>query len=802
MDTTGPETGTLSPQTAATLAEATTLSEAVVRPGTRRLSTPRVRLADLRDYQKDAVRAAVRHTKLGGRGILEMACGAGKTLVSATCAKRLAPYGRALVLVPTIELLEQTATSWSHLGGRRGVAIAACSKEEALDSAEAGAHIEGWVTTDAAELADLVTRVPAGHPVTVYATYASLERLVRAHDEYGLPQWDLVIVDEAHRTAGALEKSWAAVHEDAKVPALRRLYFTATPRIAAETPGADLSDLVMGTAAPSLYSMDNETVFGPTIYRWSFEQGVVGGWIADYKILVPVVTDQDLCDLLSLPSIADLRSQRTNVDLQRLALQVAVLRAIADLSLRRIISFHARITYAREFAATITETAALLPDYDRPERIWARAVAGTDPRRERQQAFDEFRRHTGEREGEEGEECGILCNARLLAEGIDMPAVDAIVFADPKTSVVDIVQALGRAVRQKPQEGKVAYVIIPVYLPSPDADSEEADDLPTADPAVVGQAGPLVQEEAEQAVGASAYAPVLHVLRALASVDSRVVGRVADLRTHRHQGHTLKTDSRLTTADDTEHDADGDGTPNGESSEEDPLAWLRIDATRHQSDILRSLKLRMFSPRAQEFERMLAVATVFYIEHGHLDPADTEENRELRTWLRNQRHLNETGTLNPARKSELDAIGMIWSKTAQAWERGLAYAKAYHHFHADLAIPSRETLDDYNVGRWMHRQRNDPDLTAEQQAALDALDPLWRLAPEWSRTYRRVVAYLQAGGTLTGPVNRAGGPADPTLRPGKWLPKQDTARAAGKLTAQQITLLDALREHLQSNTSD
>ncbi|MFE3504193.1 Helicase associated domain protein [Kitasatospora sp. NPDC059146] len=798
MDTTGPETGTLSPETAADLAEATALVEAVTRPGNRRLPTPRVRLADLRDYQKEAVKAAVRQVKHGGRGIMEMACGAGKTLVSATCAKRLAPYGRALVLVPTIELLEQTATSWSHLGGRKGVAIAACSKEEALDSAEAGAHVEGHVTTDTAELADLVTRVPAGHPVTVYATYASLERLVRAHDEYGLPQWDLVIVDEAHRTAGALEKSWAAVHEDTKVPALRRLYFTATPRIAAETPGGDLSDLVMGTAKPSLYSMDDENVYGPTIYRWSFEAGVVGGWIADYKILVPVVTDQDLCDLLSLPSIADLRSQRTNVDLQRLALQVAVLRAIADLGLRRIISFHARITYAREFAATITETAALLPDYDRPERIWAKAVAGTDPRRERQQAFAEFRQHTGEREGQEGEECGILCNARLLAEGIDMPAVDAVVFADPKTSVVDIVQALGRAVRQQPQQGKVAYIIIPVYIPSPDADGEEADDLPTADPAIVGQAGPQVQEEAEQAVSASAYAPVLHVLRALASVDSRVVGRVADLRTHRRQDHLLKTDPRLTDADDAES---GDGTPSAET-EEEPLAWLRIDAKRHRGDILRSLKLRMFSPRAQEFEHMLGVATAFHVEHGHLDPPNTEENRELHTWLRNQRHLHETGAMNPARRSELDAIGMIWSKTAHAWERGYAYAKAWHHFHGDLAIPSRATLDDYNIGRWMRRQRLDPDPAEAQQATLDALDPLWRLDPEWSRTYRRMVAYLKAGGTLTGTATRTGGKADPTLRPGKWLAKQAAAREAGTLTDQQIALLETLNEHVQSSTSD
>lgn len=260
----------LSEQAAADIASARALAEAVTQG--RHPVPPKVRIAPMRDYQRRAVSAAYREVKVGGRAILEMACGAGKTLVSANCAKRLARYGRVLVLMPTIELLEQTAKSWSTLGGRTGTAIAACSREEALESAEAGGHVDGHVTTDAAELADLVARVPAGRPVTVYATYASLERLVKAHAEFRLPEWDLVIIDEAHRTAGALDKTWAAVHDDAKVPAQRRLYFTATPRIADEPAEGDLSDLVLGTSR-SLYSMDDEAVFGRTAFRWTFEEG-------------------------------------------------------------------------------------------------------------------------------------------------------------------------------------------------------------------------------------------------------------------------------------------------------------------------------------------------------------------------------------------------------------------------------------------------------------------------------------------------------------------------------------------------
>ncbi|MFH8387559.1 DEAD/DEAH box helicase family protein [Kitasatospora sp. NPDC018058] len=181
-------------------------------------------------FQKDAVAAAVREVKDGGRATVVAATGSGKTLIAAGCARRLAARGRVLVLVPTIELLEQTAESWSTKGGRRGLAVAACSREEALESAEADGRVHAQVTTKAPRIADLVATEKPDQPVTVYATYASLERIVQAHRLHGLPAWDLVVIDEAHRTAGSDGKPWAAVHTDDQVAAARRLYFTATPR--------------------------------------------------------------------------------------------------------------------------------------------------------------------------------------------------------------------------------------------------------------------------------------------------------------------------------------------------------------------------------------------------------------------------------------------------------------------------------------------------------------------------------------------------------------------------------------------
>ncbi|WBP91291.1 DEAD/DEAH box helicase [Kitasatospora cathayae] len=659
-----------------------------------------------------------------------------------------------------------------------------------MESAEAGGRVRAQVSTRAARIADLVASAKPGEPVTVYATYASLERIVQAHQLHGLPAWDLVVVDEAHRTAGSDGKAWAAVHADDQVPAVRRLYFTATPRIADDRrakdgladlgAGADGADREGAEQLPVLCSMDDETIYGPTVYTWTLGQGIEHGYLADYRVLVPVVTDEDLRDLLNLPAVADLRTQRTNEDLLRLALQVAVLRAVADLDLRRVITFHSRVSGAREFAADLPAAAALLKDAERPERIWAKAVAGTDRLKDRRAAFAEFKAHTGD----DGEECGILCNSRLLTEGIDVAAVDAVCFADPKSSVIDIVQAVGRALRQSYRQGKVSWVIIPVYLPTP----VFGDDTAGADPAEVKDAGEAVKAEADTEIEASSFRTIWRVLRALAAHDARVVGHITELRARRAQ-------PQHATAQASEEGEAAEAGPGEQPPAvvESPMEWLRIDARRHAARILQTVKLRAFIPRAAEWQRMHAVAAAFHLEHGHLDPTDKTEQGELVSWLDRQRYLNGQGLLDAARVSELYALGMIWSKHANARERGYAYARAWAAHHGHLAIPSTEKLDGYAVGAWMRRQRKAEALGADQAAKLDALDELWRLEPDWNRSYRRLLAYLAAGGTLDGPANRTGGEADPAFRPGAWLRKQDKVRSDGKLTEQQAALLDALR---------
>ncbi|MCQ9178685.1 Helicase associated domain protein [Streptomyces sp. IBSBF 2953] len=635
---------------------------------------------ELRSHQKEAVTAATTTLRTHPRASVVAACGTGKTLIAARTAARLAVRGRVLVLLPTLDLLSQTIRSW-RAAGRKGPALAVCSARQALDHEPLSADI--LMTTAPSDLAALASPTGAG-PVTTYATYASLPAVVAAHRDHRLPPWDLVVVDEAHRTAGRLGKAWAAVHHDDEVPAARRLYLTATPRI------WDADDIPATGEADAVASMDDETLFGPVAYRLTLSDAIDLGLLADYQILVPVVTDEDLRDWLATGPGA-------GVDGLRLAgRQVAALRAIHDHRLRRVLTFHHRVADARAFATTLHDTAATLPAELRPKDLWADWISGHHAPQVRRRLLLEFASHT------RPDTPAVLSNARVLGEGIDVPAIDAVVFTDPKNSPVDTVQAVGRALRQQPGAGKKATLVVPVYL----TPGEDPDDL----------------------LGADAYTPLWRTIQALRAHDSRLEARLADPRTQRP---TMPA--------------------------EDPEAWLRFDRPTQSEEVALALSLRVLAPKSAEWRRGLAAARRYHRTHRHLDVPQTYEDTTgytLGRWLTWQRHLHTIGALDPARGQALERLGIIWDPRQQAFERGLAHATAYAARHGHLAAPVDETHDGFPLGRWLSTQRTRAHaLTPPRTAALTALDPWWN--PPWPITWQRAYHAARLGLGQTEHVARA-----------------------------------------------
>jgi superfamily II DNA or RNA helicase len=629
---------------------------------------------ELRPHQAEAVTAVVKTLRTRPRASVVAACGTGKTLIAARTVARLAARGRVLVLVPTLDLLSQTVRSW-HAAGRKGRAVAVCSARQAVEHPSAG---DIPMTTDPAELAAILPLAEDG-PVTVYATYASLPTLLAAHHSHHLPAWDLAVVDEAHRTAGRLGKAWAAIHHDDQIPATRRLYLTATPRI--WDPDSDRGD-------DPIASMDDEALFGPVAYRLTLSDAIDLGLLADYQILVPVVDNTDLRDWLATGPGA-------GVDGLRLAgRQVAVLRAVHDHRLRRVLTFHHRVSDARAFATTLTDTAAALPADLQPEGLWSNWVSGTHPPRVRRRILLDFAAHT------HPEQPAVLANARVLGEGIDVPAIDAVVFADPKNSPVDTVQAVGRALRQPPGAGKKATLIVPVYL-TPD---EDPDDL----------------------LGADAYTPLWRTVQALRAHDERLTARLADPRTNRPT-HT-----------------------------DEPGTWLRFDRPTQQEEVSLALTLRVLNPKSAEWRRGLTAARRYHRTHHHLDVPQTFEDPTgypLGRWLTWQRHLHTTGALDAARTQALERLDVVWDPRQHAFDRGFAHAAAYAQQHGHLAVPVDTRHDGFALGRWLATQRKRADqLTPARTQALQDLDANWN--PPWPLTWQRAFhtarRHHEAGHLLAG----------------------------------------------------
>ncbi|SED58128.1 DEAD/DEAH box helicase [Streptomyces sp. Ag109_O5-10] len=712
----------------------------------------------LRPHQAEAVDAALRHLcEQPGRGIppeglrtqVIAATGSGKTLIGVTAAGRLSAR-RVLVLVPTLDLLLQTAAVW-QAGGRRGAMIGVCSLR--------GADSQGVpCTTDPDEL---IAWTAGDEAVTVFATYASVGvgTLQQAHAA-GLPVWDLMVVDEAHRVSGDAGKPWAAVHDQAQVPAVRRLYMTATARVWEAGGGGERPRLVA--------SMDEDSeVFGPVAYKLKLSEAIRLGLVAPYQVLCLDIRDPHL--------YAAMTTEATGSDAVRgarlAAVQTGLMRAAVEERFRRVLSFHSRVGEAEAMAAAVPVTAGRLAEDDPQtfppaEQVWAQWLYGEHAPAHRHRVLEEFASDFLGGAGFEGRnvraELRVLSSVRVLGEGVDTAECDAVLFADARGSMVDIVQMVGRALRMRPGVGKLATLIVPVFL----GEDEDADELLTSD----------------------AYGTLAKILGALRAHDTETIEALADPRVRNARPATSEDGGGQDQGDD--HD-DEDGEDGGQ--EQDVVrvgaaaaGVLRFSEERDPAALAQFVRLRVIDPEAAYWRRGIEAATRWRRETGNTElrvpytyvtPQDWPAigGHPLGVWVADQRRYYAAGTLEAARVAELEALGMVWSVQASAWDAGLAVARSYAAVHGHLLPPTGAVWggDNFPVGVWLKNQRAAARKAAEnterraagetgvsyagelpqaRTAALADLDPGWCPAWEigWQRSYRLVLAHVKAGGTLPG----------------------------------------------------
>lgn len=711
----------------------------------------------------------------GARATGVSATGSGKTITAAASALEYFPEGRILVMVPTLDLIVQSTQSWRRVGHRSPMA-AVCSVDNDPVLNELGVR----TTTNPIQLA---LWAGAG-PVVVFATYASLvdredptdptgQRKVRGPLEralaggeglYGqsMAGFDLAVLDEGHMTAGDIGRPWAAIHDNARIPVDFRFYLTATPRIlAAPRPqrGRDGQELVIASMEA------DSSAYGPRIFDLGLAEAVERSILAGFEIDVLEIRDPD--PALGLSKDA-LRGRRLAL------LQAALLEHTAARNLHTVMTFHQRVEEARAFAEQMPATAAELHAaeaseaalaraeelpassidaelYDLedgrhvpPDRVWADWLCGDHPVAHRREVIGRFANGinaVGRRVHR-----AFLASVRALGVGVDITGlrgVEAVCIVGSRTSQVDIVQNIGRALRPN-RDGsvKTARIIIPIFL----------------------QPG----EDPKDMVASASYQPLVDILQGLRSHSERMVDQLASRAltrgTERRRLHVRSAPGRA-------------GTEREEAESEVQREVDRVDAVvvnfarpRDAADVAALTRCRVIRPESlvwlegyqalRRWRRESEITGLHAVAYDVETTAGTTDAFPLGRWVHQQRRALRAGELDPHRKELLDEAGMVWEPGKEAWETKLAALRSYRRATGHLA-PRQDAVWGEGeamvpVGQLMANLRRKGGLgknaerAAERAQQLAAIDPDWNCPwpLNWQRHYRVLADLVDADGVL------------------------------------------------------
>lgn len=461
---------------------------------------------DPRPHQETAINAVINGLKGAERGKLIMACGTGKTFTSLKLAERMLGKGkRVLFLVPSLSLLSQTLTEWTQQSKTPLHSFAVCSdsdvgkkRKKDDDVVQTFAHeLRYPATTKAGSLArEVEKRHDNQHMSVVYSTYHSIEVISKAQQEHGLADFDLIICDEAHRTTGSTfadeeDSAFVKVHDKDYIRSAKRVYMTATPRIYGDAAKAkeDSGDV-------ALFSMDDKQYYGEELHTITFSEAVSRGLLCDYKVIVLTVSADHVSHRLQ----SLLKDENNSLKVDDAGKIVGCWKALAKLGLdedvegdtnpmRRAVAF-CQVIEAQKGGRTHKVSSKqisgmfqeVVESYQQAEledghdhgtlTCTARHIDGSMNATEKETQINWLK--------EEPEEntCKILSNVRCLSEGVDVPALDAVLFLTPRNSQVDVVQSVGRVMRNAPGKER-GYVILPVVIPENTDPSEALNDNKT-----------------------------------------------------------------------------------------------------------------------------------------------------------------------------------------------------------------------------------------------------------------------------------------------------------------------------------
>lgn len=668
-----------------------------------------------------------------------MACGTGKTLTSLWIRERLGA-GRTLFLLPSLNLLSQTLREWTAESRTNLNWICVCSDQTVAKQSK---DADDWVvntselgipvSSDPEDIKAFLEQYPDG---VVFSTYQSSALVRDAQKDLDVPSFDLAIADEAHRCAGKVSESFGCILDGQKIRANKRLFMTATPRLLS----GRLKEKA-GEERIQVACMDDLSVFGEILYKLSFSQAIERELLCDYRVVI-IGVDDPMVQASIEDKVGITTTSSEVIDAQEFANHIALSKAIDDYALKRVITFHSRVKGASDFARDHKRIIENLPYDSKPSRkIKAGFVSGNMDSRKRNLAINELRNISGN-------EVGILSNARCLSEGVDVPTLDGVAFINPRSSVVDIIQAVGRAIR-KSEDKSCGYIILPVYL---------------------GE-----NECLEEEICSSRFSKIWKVLLALKSQDDSLSNTLDALRTDKGKGVQSPAN----------HSVFGNK--------------VLFDIPEGIPDqFMESLKTMVVVNTTDSWNERYGELVEFYEKKGHskVRPSD---GKSFHIWTTKQRGDWRDGTLSKERIQLLDEIEFIWDLQEGLWQKNFSKLVKQLEKYPSGSTKRAEVMShrETHIGRWCGTQRTlfvKGELLKHRMEALDSLDFIWDfLDHRWQHRVDQLEEFVRTNGHARVPKSYG--------ELGTWVHARIEDHKCGRLSLDKVKQLESLgfiwnqREH-------
>ena len=670
--------------------------------------------------------------KLKGRGQLIMACGTGKTLTGQRVAEKLEAK-TTLVLLPSLLLLSKTVSDWLVEAKQDFRFLPVCSDSSVTKKVEdeielSSSELSVGTTTDANEIASFLKQ--RGNKV-IFSTYQSSPKIAEAFTTHSLKPFDLIIADEAHRCAGESSADYSTVLDGELLPAKHRLFMTATPRTfkASVKKKAKENDIEKA-------SMDDESLFGPVLHHLTFGQAIANDppLLTDYRVLVIGVNEESVREMVEERTLVR-TEEGVEDDARSLAIQVGLAKAIRDYDLKRVITFHSKIKLAKNFASSFNEIKNHFKVDQRPSGVINyEYVSGKMPTSERSNKL----RALGALEGEDRY---LLANARCLSEGVDVPALDGVAFVDPKRSQIDIIQAVGRAIRLS-EDKETGTIVIPVFL----NDSDDPDEV----------------------ISASEFDQVWNVVKALRSHDETLGEELDELRVQLGRKQKIS------------------------------LRGSRIVFDVHQDigdEFIEAFETKLVETNTEAWEFWFDELKRFFSAHNHTIVPRNKEFKGLNRWVGKQRHHKETMRLD--RRTRLDSLNFIWSVPEHDWLARFNELRGLYESKPSKKIPKTNRA----IGGWVDAQRsNRENLEAWKVNLLNSIDFDWDpFESAWQLGFETLKLFFAEHGA-TARVSQS--LIYQGFNLGSWARQQRLQNKKGKLPKEKVELLNAINFIWDQKVSD